>query len=356
MIEQILPIDYLKSALSVSTFVGCPLNCKYCIVGEISEKKAKRISSPEKIITQLLDHSFFIKNITPLMINNKTDPLLPQVKEDTFKILKLLQKYDLKNPRILITKMELSPKDLQFLEGLNKSVFILVSYSNLKFPIEIGNFKSQKLTLETLKKRKKVKALHYWRPLMKGLNDSEESILEIFNLIKNSCEGSIISGIRLTEDIKYKMESYGANFTGWNGDKDHKYLSWEIIEKIVNIRNEKFPNYPLYRHTSCGLNATSNLPDWGFNFLKGKRHCLKDCKNNLNCKLKIPKRDKVEDLLIKINLNPLLLYFKKDHIFLNEEISQDQRAFLLHSLRYPIKAKKINKSFSEKLLLGKNDE
>jgi len=355
MTKKILTVDYLKSALSINTTLGCSLNCKYCIVSEISEKVPKRISTPEKVVTELLSHKFFIKDLTPIVINNKTDPLLPSVKKDTFKILRLLQEKNIRNPRMIISKLELLPEDLIFLEEINEPVFFIVSYSNLENPIELGNFKSQKRTLNVLKQRKRVKSLHYWRPLIRGLNDSEESILEVLNNVKEACDGSIISGIRITKNVENCMKKYGAIFSDWEGDVNHKHLPKDIQEKIIQIKNKYFKNYPIYRHTSCGINATLNRLDWGFNFLKDCSHCMINCKNKMNCILNKPDVEDVKEKMLKIDLNEGF-NINDDCIYIEGEITQDERAFLLHSLKFPIKAKKINKSFSEKMILGENDE
>ncbi len=355
MNDKILSIDYLKSALSINTFVGCSLGCKYCIVGRITEKVPKRISSPEEAVRNLLKNKFFIPNLTPIMINNKTDPFLTSVKSDTLRILELLQVENLKNPRIIISKLPLHPKDLEFLEELNETVFFIFSYSNLFLPLEKVQSSFVKISLETLKKRKKVKALHYWRPLIRGLNDSEESLVEVLENVRHSCDGSIISGIRIVGSIKNELENCGADLKDWGGDINHKHFPLDIQKRILTIRDKLASSYPLYRHTSCGINSCLNRSDWGFNFLRGFPHCLPGCKNKNNCILTKPKKADVEKFLKSIGL-PLDYSLNEDHIYLNQEIAQDEKVFLSHSLNFPIKAEKINKSFSEKLILGEGDE
>lgn len=355
MKNKILPIDYLKSALSVNTFIGCPLGCKYCVIGKITDRRLKRISSPNGVVKKLIKYKFFIQNLTPIVINNKTDPFLPEVKNDTFRILELLQSKNLKNPRIIISKLPIYKKDLEFLEKLNAPIFFIFSYSNIFSPVEKINPNFIKISLKTLKERKKVYSLHYWRPFIRGLNDSDKNILEVLKKVKASSDGSTISGLRIVGDVKKDLESCGAKLDDWKGDQNHKHFPLDLQKKILSLREKVSRDYPLYTHTSCGINACLNRRDWGFNFLKGFPHCIGGCKNKKNCFITAPSKDFIRKILNLVN--PSFTYsLKRDHVFINQEIRQDEKAFILHSLNFPIKAKKINKSFSEKLILGEKDD
>ena len=85
-------IEHLKSGLSVSTHIGCPMGCPYCVLSKLNEfkKKPERSMTPEKIIETLKKKStLFLNEKTPLLINNRTDPLLPAVIDDTMRLLEL---------------------------------------------------------------------------------------------------------------------------------------------------------------------------------------------------------------------------------------------------------------------------
>lgn len=345
-------IEYLKTALSVNTALGCSLGCGYCIVGEILRKSPKKISTPKKVVEDLIQNRLFVRDRTPLVINNKTDPFLGFVKEDTFEILRLLQKRDLKNPRIIISKLPLTKRDLGDLEALNEPVFFVTSYSHLRFPIERSNSENQLVSLRTLQKRDNVKSLHYWRPLIKGLNDEYSSIERVLESVASSCDGSILSGLRLTSKIAKRMIQYGADLSGWDGDLNHKYLPIEIQQKVIKKRDELFPDYPLFRHTSCALSTMIGESDYGFNYLKGKSHCMEDCYNS--CSLGHPPLEsEVKKYFNQAGINGRYS-INKESIQVKGELTQEERSFLSNALRFPIKSSKLKKNLSERLLTEEN--
>ncbi len=346
------PIEYLKSALSINTAIGCSLGCSYCVVGEIARKSPKRILTPEELVSDLINNRLFVPHITPLAINNKTDPFLGFVKEDTFEILELLQKNGFRNKRIIISRLALSEKDLKELERLNESTYFITSYSHLRFPIEKSNSENQLTSFRTLKNREKVNSLHYWRPLIKGLNDGEESIKRVLENVVESCDGSILSGLRITSGIKERMENYGADLTGWDGDANHKYLPLEVQEKILIIRDRLFAGYPLYRHTSCGLSSLVSSSDYGFNFLRGHPHCIESCSNVCSLRKK-PQRSEIDFYLGLVNLE-MGYRIQEKGIYIEGELTQEEKSFLAHTLKFPIKATKIKKNLSEQLITGED--
>lgn len=349
------PIEYLKSALSVNTALGCSLGCGYCLVGEIARKSPKRISTPERVVAELLENRFFIPNVTPLAINNKTDPFLGFVKEDSFEILGLLQKEGLSNPRLIISKLALSNRDLAYMEELNEPVFFITSYSHLRYPIEKSNSENQLTSLRALENRERVRSLHYWRPVIRGLNDSPESLARVLENVVGGCDGSIISGLRITPGILERMTAYGADLRDWEGDLNHKHLPEDIQERIFEFRDQNFPGYPLYRHTSCGVSHLKGVSDYGFNFLKGSPHCVSSSGCSNACSLRtVPSESEVVSYLDKLGLERSF-FIREDSLYIEGDITQEEKSSLTHSLKYPVRASRVSKSLSEKMITEENE-
>jgi DNA repair photolyase len=137
-LENVAPkIEYIKSSLSINTSIGCYLGCEYCVVGEILTKKVpKRVSTPRETVDSLLKNNLFVPDETLLAINNKTDPFLGYVKEDTFEIMELLKERGLKNPLMIISRLPLTKRDLSYLEEFEAPTFFVTSYSHLSYPVE----------------------------------------------------------------------------------------------------------------------------------------------------------------------------------------------------------------------------
>ena len=81
-----------------------------------------------------------------------------------------------------------------------------------------------------------------------------------------------------------------------------------------------------------------------------KKQC-EGCPNQGDClnKIKIPNKKEVEKLLEKLNLS-LDFFIDKEVVFIRGGITQEDRSFLRHNLRFPVKSEKIEKTLSEKIM------
>ena len=101
-------IEHLKSGLAISTHMGCPLGCSYCVLDTIPDygTGVKRLAAPEDLVKKILDDEvLYLDGMTPIIINNRTDPFLPDVEPDTMVLLQLLSERKIKSPVILISKI-----------------------------------------------------------------------------------------------------------------------------------------------------------------------------------------------------------------------------------------------------------
>ena len=147
------PIQYLKSFLSINTHVGCNLGCAYCICHAFGlPTSPQKITTPKQLMKLLFKNKYFLPNVTPIAINNKSDPLLPEVKDSTLEVLKLFAKYKLKNPLIIISKLSYSPEEVDLIESFSLNLYHFTSYSGLSFPLEKVNNKIQKKNIKLLSK------------------------------------------------------------------------------------------------------------------------------------------------------------------------------------------------------------
>ena len=82
-------LEYLKTYLSINSFVGCPIGCTYCFLSPlgISPSEPVRVIGEPELVKDLKSSKYFVPHQTILSLNNRTDPFLPGlVKESTFKI------------------------------------------------------------------------------------------------------------------------------------------------------------------------------------------------------------------------------------------------------------------------------
>ncbi|MBU2616026.1 MAG: hypothetical protein KKC19_02890 [Nanoarchaeota archaeon] len=342
-------LEYLKSALSVNTHVGCVLGCEYCVVDEFAPGGIGRIYSPEEAVDTLLGSTLFIPEITPITLNNRTDPLLPEVSRDTFEMVRILNEKGIRNPRVIVSKLHLKKEGLRTLEDSCAETYFFVTYSNLPSPVERVPHRLQRESLKTLSEGIRVHPIHYWRPLIQGLNDDVQSLEEVLRDVSPVCEGSVLSGLRLDANIAQKVVGFGGNISGWAGDTKHKYLPTEIVEKILELRDAIFSDYPLYRHTSCAICVPQGIRDYNFHFLKPS-NCLPGCPNVNNCTFPDkPSCDEIDHAISVLGLKNSW-HFDGTMLRVSGSMNEEERSCISHQLGYPIVVENIIRAPSEEVI------
>lgn len=346
-------IEYLKSGISINSQLGCNIGCKYCIVGEF-QKSIEKTYSPENVINELVKNRFYHENI-PLLINNRSEPLFPELKNDTVNFLRILKDRGIKNPKIVISKLPYGAKDIDVLNDNN--VFIFRTISGMPSDVEpTSKEKNIKTILDEnlyLKSQTDAKLIHYWRPIVRNLNSSDEKLEDIFTKVCSSCDGSIVSGIRVTPNIKLLLEGFGADLNDWNNDTNHKFLPADIWNKILGIRAKIKPDYLLFRHTSCIISHFRNIADYNLHYAK--------LKNHQNCSL-CPSYSKCHNQINIIDKDILMKCFSQlgrkfefeisnnNAAIIKTPIYQDELSFIKMVTQYKVEAIETLKSGSERTL------
>ncbi len=329
------PIQYLKSFLSINTHVGCNLGCVYCVCHAFGLPDfPQKVATPKQLMGLLLNNKYFIPNITPIAINNKSDPLLPGVKESTFEVLKFFANYNLKNPLVIISKLSYSPEELDLIENLSLNIYHFTSYSGLSFPLEKVDSKIQKENIKLLSKSS-IKSIHYWRPIINGLNDNIKVIKKILEFVARRCYASVVSGIRLPLRVVNNLKKLGINVRYEKYYAIHKKLSDETRKKIAEVSHKKYPNYPIFFHTSCALSYFENLPDYNVNYLKNGFHCNPFCKNRHICISYLPSYKTIKKVVSQFT-NKFRIIKDKKTVVIHRHLSLEDLSYLRYILKMKV--------------------
>ena len=345
-------IEYLKSGISINTKLGCKMGCKYCIVSEF-QTKIQKTFTPEELVENLLISRFFDSKI-PLLINNRSEPLSPTLKKDTLNILKILKERGIQNKKIIISKLPLGEIDYSSLKDNN--VYLFRTISGMPTSVEPFSTQSnlQKILKENLLLRKEtdVKIIHYWRPLVRGLNTFPAGLEKLLTEIIPCFDASVISGIRLTQRLKKIMENLGADLSDWNNDINHKFLPADLLENIIELKNKINESYQLFRHTSCAISSLEKKPDYNMHYTKEKnKSTCQNCYNKSVCYFST----------LSVNIPVLKTCFQKlkksfdfeiinDTVHILSPIYQDEISFIKQTTHYNIKADSVLKSGSERVI------
>ncbi len=363
-------LNYLKSSISISSYDGCTVGCKYCILSVLGDRnKVKKIANEEELVQQLLDFKLYTKEI-PISINNQTDPFLNKdVFNSTLKILKIMERKNIKNPILIITKGYLDDDELSKLSQIKMKILVLYTFSGLSEKLENRNINKQINTMQKLSLLDNIKLINYYRPVIEGLNSDEATIKNVANVVTKYCKCSIVSGIRINTFLGNALKKLDIEIPN-NYDPDHKVLLPSTYKRIKDVFKKIKKDYPIFKKTSCGISYILRQADYNGHSARiyycnpscvsypiciGANKigfCDDDCPNYNTCKKeseKIIKNEEFKKVLDKVRKDAKF-EIKEHYIKLEGTYWQEEISYLRHITKKNIKADKILKRKDEYLI------
>ena len=336
-------IEHLKSGLSISTHIGCPLNCEYCVLSMLPqcEKKPKRIAYPHDLVEAIFrEETLFLHGYTPLLINNRTDPFLPEVINDTEKLLYELADLHIMSPVVIITKVIPTIELREIAKKIN--LIVLYSYSGLESDFNYLDWER----LDDLKKALDDGAFfHYLRPIIPRRNDDLQYIMRVIEHFRDAgCSGTIISGLRLTQNNQYLLN----NIEEMHIDRNHKVLEDNFYIGILNELCNRKIEYPIFRHTSCAIDYATERAN-RLNYYNIQNHCFKSlCPNYSNC-MDAPYKDLTEimNVVMKKLCRDIKYKISDGIVYVEDIMTQEEIAYIKNAYGIKINCKQIRMSKSE---------
>ncbi|GAA2439680.1 radical SAM protein [Streptomyces glaucus] len=264
-------IEYRKSGLSLNHVIGCPLECGYCIrhlYDNWAMKTPRLLMSDEEAVAALTGHRYFRPHITPVQVFNKaTDPMLPGVKPHTFNTLRLLDEQGLTNHVLVITRWRVDPEDCQVLNSYqNLKVTVLVTHSNIQHrgiePVDSSIAANSLKILHEHADRYRV--ILYWRPIVPGLNDSDEDIARAVELSRHA-HATVFTGLFYRKEIAAYYQEMGLP-EPYDTTARRKIMPETLESRILAAfhrpSDKEQPFGPLFRKTSCAVSYAHRVPDY----------------------------------------------------------------------------------------------
>ncbi len=208
-------VEYRKSGLSLNHVQGCPLDCAYCIrhtYGLWDARQPSALMSDADAVNELVSHRYFQPHVTPVQVFNRaTDPFLPNVRPHTFAVLEDLNGRGLTNHVLVITRHQMKADDADRLNQLQHvKVTLPFTYSGIAnkqiepYPSRVA---AESLQLMGSPVRRKYRTVLYWRPLVPGLNDTDEHLNRAFEWGQHA-DATVFAGLFYRAEI---AEYYKAN-------------------------------------------------------------------------------------------------------------------------------------------------
>ncbi len=257
-------VEYRKSGLSLNHIQGCPLDCAYCIrhtYGVWDMRQPRALMSDAEAVETLVGHPYFQPHVTPIQIFNRaTDPFLPRVKEHLFAVLDNLDARRLTNHVLVITRYRIEAEDCQRLNRLHHlTVTLLVTYSGIDDDrIEPVNSSIAATSLQTAYTHAVgYRTVLYWRPLVPGLNDTDDHLARAVELSRNA-HATVFTGLFYRDQI---ADYYRANgLPEPYDDTARRKIVPETLEQRVLKAFANGDGGPLFRKTSCGISYAHQVP------------------------------------------------------------------------------------------------
>lgn len=336
-------VSVSNSSLSIDIWSGCAYGCKYCHVqgiysyikdeGQMKKKPVLNTKhSIDDIISELVEHPFFEKDITIISIGTgSTEPFGNiEVTQSTIDIMNSFVKRGYKNPFWIVTKAGIPKKiigDLEEIANNGNKIMISICWANNPQNIEPVKNKRFK-NVDLLKNIKNVYVAWYMRPLVAEWGANEKTLEYMFKYVYENYGDSIDmivpGGMRWTSGIEYALTQINkVVLPNLIKDDNKKTLDDKIMSTIKNLSSKFFPNIPVFFNSSCALSYMLEKSSISLvNNIKEKNCHFSECplkqRNICNCVSNIKEFKELEDKLSDIGID---IKFKKIDFKNNEIVS-----------------------------------
>ena len=211
------------------------------------------------------------------------DPLL--YTEDTLKCLEILEMEGHKGPVIIITKGKMDSKKALdiFDRKWNLNIhFGLSFFGNIRYDA-FATFERLRSNLSVCKSLSDKYGYSYgieYRPIIKGINDSEEIIDKLFAMAREFSTTVAYSGLQVEKELSEYIEKNNLPFEPYDGyDFGMKKNIGDNVVELLKKNSIKH-GVPIFKKTSCAISLSQQLGrDYNAHYYRPNEMGCKDCPN-----------------------------------------------------------------------------
>jgi len=362
-----------NSCFSLEPVRGCPLGCAYCVAGNdcrnlllkenirfsangknkitsIIPKKPEVLFKGDILAHAMVNHPGFIKDKSIVSVAaGSSEAFLPGVEQETWSTMKYLIDNGYKNPFWFVIKYGIDNNNIEkwikrFNKVMNKGSKIVISVTESNAPAWLEPYRENRFrNLEKIKKTG-VHISHHLRPLIKGINDSENNIEKSLEKSAKVLESICIGGLRVDPGIKLLWKHVNGLDLGLlpkdkslrKGELPHKNMSKSFMRKAEKIVQHKKYNIPIFNRSSqmlaysFGINDF-NLYDYRKNddkyFLTVDKETQKNIKEKYGKDIQIVLTETAES--IKLNLD---IVVNGENILVNNKLYYQEHRLFIHAI------------------------
>lgn len=279
--------------LAVNSVIGCTNGCKYCFLQSTNKNISKPLylKSSKIAIYDLISSKYYLEDIPVCLLPNTDAFLNRKNMEYLIELLYEIDRRNLKNPIVLITKCYIPENFIRYIRQFKERGHEIVIYLSLSgLPQELEPNVNHDLIRKNFVNlyNNGIDVIHYYRPIT-PLNSKKEAITKMLDFVSKYSNSSVIGGLKIKEDyfelIKFWPKIFNMKKQCLLAD-----AIWpkEAYDFFYNNYNHK---QVIYQTNYCALMQTLNKPAISY-------YGTNECKNCNICSLE--QREKCRKEFIRL--------------------------------------------------------
>jgi DNA repair photolyase len=356
-------ISVANSSFSLDPFRGCPANCAYCTVaGALRDITLEPINdietrillpkTPERLFPgtmlaeHVMEHPAFIKDRSIISIGTgSTEAFLPQVEEDTWDIMKTLLHRGYRNPFWIVTKLgiadRLTEKWLRRFQTLSEQkIQVLVSVTFSAAPTWVEAYQGPRFRNMELLKNVGVKISHHLRPVIPGVNDSDECLQKAVDAASGIAEAICLGGLRRDQGVDVAWSNvYGLNpqILPERQNSRSKDLSHDYSRRVKEYVLAKKLDIPVYHKSSEVISYLLGFPDYNlYKYRPNDERCLISIPLDIQASIlethKAPPITLIEQVAQSICLKNVVFFLDGTEVKTSRKLLYQEHRALIHAI------------------------
>lgn len=354
-------VSVANSSFSIDPFRGCPAGCAYCTVAgalrdvninDIKEdiivtlpKKPEMLFSGQELALSLISHPAFIPNKSIISIGSgSTESFLPKVEEQTWAIMNTFLKKKLKNPFWIVTKMGISDdisliwRD-RFSLLLKNGIQTVISVTFAAHPKWVEPFNGDRFHNMDIMKTAGVKISHHLRPIIEGINDSDEciqqSLKDSLSIAEVVCVGGLRKdpGVALAWSHIYNLDS---NLLP-DDENRQKIISDKYIASVEKHIQDIGLEIPVVQRSSEMLSFLLHIPEYNlYRYRPDDTQCLLSVPTNIQSNIKekygVPIDILINQISKNVGLENFQVILRGNEVMLTRNLLYQEHRVLIHAI------------------------
>jgi hypothetical protein len=167
----------------------------------------------------------------------------------------------------------------------------------------------------------------------------------MLSFVSQFADASVFVGLKLHPELTNIIAQEGKIPVPEGRREDiGEWLEPDAIRQIYAIAGQICPDYPLYRHTSCGLAKIMGCPNHTGTVYRDDicppSHCPKIQRSVCEVGRRTPAQSQIEEAIARLERMPT--YFcTEDNIVFTSPLSQEEYAYLVQALAFPVTGKSV---------------